>query len=424
MDLKASVAETIERQKLAPPGASILVAVSGGPDSVSLLHCLKSLGYSVEAAHLNHQFRGEEADEDARFVAELCNSLKVNLTSASMDVPKLKLDQHLSAQQAARNARYKFLEFVQAERMMDFLATAHNRDDRVETVLLNILRGTGTDGLKGIPYRRNSVIRPLLDTPRSAVVQYNEDYNLSSRTDSSNMLPKYARNNVRSELLPYLERRYNASVRDGILRLSQIASDESDYLNNIAIAWIAGRSVLPAADLLGEPVALQRRVLRQWIRANVATELSDVSHVLVEQLRKRLDALSSTTFPGGRFVAESDGGAIRIRELARAEKVTIDDIPAKVGLELLFGDYLVTVTTIGTEIDEPSLYLKQWKDGDRITLKGGTRKVQDIFTDRKVPRDVRRRYPLVADKDGVVSVGDICCSLRAAGTTVRLVTAD
>jgi tRNA(Ile)-lysidine synthase len=424
MTLTAQVAETIEQHQLMPSGASVLVAVSGGPDSVALLHRLRQLNAPIEAAHLNHQFRGDESDGDADFVATLCESLGIHLTTTAIDVPSLTKAMSVSAQQAARVARYDFLERVRADRGLDLIATAHNLDDRIETILLNIMRGTGVDGLRGIPYRRGPIIRPLLDTSRPAIMAYLEEHKLLARSDSSNLLSKYARNNVRSELLPYLERRFNPSVRSSLLRLSEIATDESDFLNRTAVDWIDGRITLPVDQLTAQPVALLRRILREWIRARVSTELADVSHILVEQLRKGLTQPCAVTIPGGKFVVESNGEFVTIRELATVPVTIVDEIPVVVDSELLFGDYLVNVVALGCNVDEGSLIVRSWRDGDRITLSGGTRKVQDIFTDQKIPRALRHVYPILADKFGLVAVGSIRYAVRAVGTVVSVVKVD
>ena len=424
MDLTATAAATIERQCLIPHGASVLVAVSGGLDSTALLHFLNRAGYNVEAAHLNHQFRGTESDGDADFVKELCRWLSIKLTSASVDVPRLKADQKTSAQQAARKARYEFLETVRQDRGLDLIATAHNLEDRIETVLLNIVRGTGVDGLRGVPYRRGAIIRPFLDSSRYAIEAYLEVNALTARTDSSNIHPKYARNNVRSELIPYLERRYNASVKQSILRLSEIASDESEYLNSIATAWIRGRKVLPISEIKAEQVGLQRRILRQWLRTQTDSELSDISHQLIEQFRQQMGGPFAITLPGGSNVVESDGYNAVMRRLDCTFVDESMEAPIVLGMPSAFGRYLVTVRSAGSQVDRETLHVRQWRNGDRITLNGGTRKVQDIFTDSKVPRDQRRQYPLIEDKHGLVSVGDIRYAARANGTMVTVVKAD
>ncbi len=424
MNLTASVAETITRHKLVSRSEKVLVAVSGGPDSVALLHCLVNLGYQVEAGHLNHQFRGAESDGDAEYVAELCHTLKVPLTTESIDVPRRKHELKTSSQQAARQVRYEFLEQTRQTKGLDLIATAHNRDDVVETVLLNIIRGTGIDGLKGIPYRRGVIIRPLLDTSRAVVDNYLADFEIHTRTDSSNKLTKYARNSVRTELLPYIEKRFNSAIRESIIRLSQTASDDSDYLNTIASDKLANRKILPAQELLNEPAAMQRRILRQWIKNNLDSELSDISHLIIEQLRCLIGSPCAITFPGGEYVAESNGEFLVIRALAQPAAAKIPDLRLVEGVAAEFGKYIVTVSTIGPGVDTDSLHARQWRDGDRIKLKGGTRKVQDVFTDNKVPQECRRRYPLIADRDGLVSVGNIRYAHRALGTVITVVTKD
>jgi tRNA(Ile)-lysidine synthase len=421
MDLTAAVIETISSRSLVPPGSSILIALSGGPDSTALLHCLRALSYPVEAAHLNHQFRGEEAEADAQFTIDLCKQLDVNLTVESIDVPKYKRDQKISNQQAAREIRYQFLERVRTTRDLNYIATGHNRDDRIETVLFNILRGTGVDGLRGVPYRRGNIIRPLLDVERAVIIQYLDEHELKPRTDSSNFSAKYARNNIRSELLPYLERRFNSAVRDSILRLSEIAGDESDYLNQLALSWISGRSRLPVAALLAEPVAMQRRILREWIRASVVSELSDVSQAAIDGLRSKLSRHCAITLPGASFVIESDGEAVAIRRLAaKLEDIALESIPLLLNNEPLFVRYFVKLTALGDDIDEKSLHVRQWCYGDRITTTGGAKKVQDVFTDKKIPREFRRQYPLLADKDGLIAVGDISYAARSHGVHVSV----
>jgi tRNA(Ile)-lysidine synthase len=424
MELVAAVAETIKKHSLIPEGCSVLVALSGGPDSTALLSCLATLGVRIHAAHLNHQFRGAESDGDAAYAAELCASLSIPLTTESIDVPALRETQRGGAQQIARSVRYAFLERVRKERGLDRIATAHNRDDRLETVLMNIVRGTGVDGLRGIPYRRGPIIRPLLDTPRSAVEEYIQQNGLSPRTDSSNKSLKYLRNSVRAELLPLLERKYNPGAFQSILRLSEIAADESDFVNGLAKVWVGSQKSLAVPEILREPAAFQRRILREWIRQNSDDELSDVSHILVEQLRQRLGEPSAVTLPGGTLTIESSGSVLTVRRLAPSEAVVIADVSMSAHDSAVFGDYVVSIITIGGDVDRETLHVRQWQDGDRIVLKGGTKKVQDLFTDCKIPRDERRQYPVIADNAGIIAVGDLRCAMRAAGTKLSVIRAD
>ena len=163
---------------------------------------------------------------------------------------------------------------------------------------------------------------------------------------------------------------------------------------------------------MSEPTALQRRILREWIRANCATELSDVSHLLIEQFRTKLIEPSSVTLPGGKVVLESDGKLMTIRTLPDGTVVQHEPIPLQVGQPAAFGRYIVTVDKVGEQVDHATLHARVWSDGDRIALAGGTKKVQDLFTDKKFPREHRREYPLIADSLGLIAVGELRTSTR------------
>lgn len=420
MSLVESVQKTIAEQGLIKSGELALVAVSGGPDSTALLHGLQTLGYEVEAGHLHHGIRGQEADDDAEYVQGLCRKLAIPLHIARRDVPALRKDSRLSIQQAARQARYEFLAETAGRAGAGVIATAHTRDDRIETVLLNILRGTGVEGLRGIPYRRGPFIRPLLDTSRSDVESYCDDHGLSPRRDSSNLSSAYSRNNVRRELIPYLERRYNGSVQDALLRLSEIASAESDYLVRIARDWIAGRCKLPAPDLHSLPVALQRRVLREWIRERRPDDaLVNIGHETIEAIRQAATGPFAITLPGGEWIASGDGTTLTLTRLTRPEEVQDAEIPVQVPDRLGFFEWSVEVAGDAKGVDAGSLCIRNWRPGDRIRLPGGSKKLQDIFTDAKVARNERRTWPVVADKNGPLVVANLAADLRADGLAVK-----
>jgi tRNA(Ile)-lysidine synthase len=424
MSLLTSVPKTIADHRLIEQDSLVLIAVSGGPDSTALLHALHSLGYLVQAAHLHHGIRGQEADEDAAYVQALCEKLSVPFHLGQRDVPKLREEERLSVQQAARHARYEFLTKVACEVHADVIATAHTQDDRIETVLLNILRGTGVEGLKGIPYRRGHFIRPLLDTSRADVEAYCEEHDLSPRRDSSNLSPAYARNNVRSELIPYLERRYNESVKSALLRLSLIASAESDYLANIARGWLSQNPTMPVADLAALPEALQRRVLREWIRGQRGEELANITHETIEGLREGLGGPFVLTLPGGDWVASSDGVHLRLDRIEHLEEIPATEVPISLPAHLRFFDWEVEVAGDGGNWDVGSLCVRNWREGDRIRLPGGTRKLQDIFTDAKTPRKERHTWPIIADKDGPLAVANLCFAQRAQGLSLRAAKAE
>lgn len=276
MALLDSLRRTLLQHGLVAPGGRVLVAVSGGPDSLALLHALHALREELgladlQVAHLDHGLRGAESAADAAFVAAFCAARSVPCHVGRADVAALIQERKVSTQQAARTARYQFLGTTADAVGAGQIATAHTQDDQAETVLLNILRGSGLDGLRGIPIRRGRFIRPSLNTSRAEVLAYCEANGLTPRLDASNLTTDhYTRNRIRLELLPHLARHYNPGVRSALLRLSEIAARDADYL------LLQARAALSEATMTSEPArltldrvkmaalhpALQRHVLR------------------------------------------------------------------------------------------------------------------------------------------------------------------
>lgn len=399
----------------------LLVAVSGGPDSTTLLHALHRLGYRIHVATLNHGFRGIEAQQDVDYVTALCAQLQVPLTTASRDVPAVRRADKVSAQQAARQVRYDFLLETAAAIGADRIVTGHTQDDRIESMLLNILRGTGTDGLRGMPYRRGRLVRPMLDITRDDVESYCQEHDLTPRRDSSNTNPAYARNNVRHELLPYLERRYNESIRAALLRLSDIAAAESDYLNDIARQWLADHPVIPVEELCSQRVALQRRVLREWIREGRAEQLTDIGHDTIERLRLMARTPFAVTLPGGDWIACGDGARLILKKIAPAGEPVAVEVELPLFQDVAFLHWQVHVDYAPEGINAGTLKVRTWEAGDRIKTHAGTKKLQDVFTDAKVPRAERLRWPVVVDSTGVVAVPGLVVAERARGMEIRAV---
>ena len=248
-----------------PDDAAIILAVSGGPDSMALLNGAARLvetdarGWRLTVAHLDHGLRPDGAD-DARFVAEAAEALSLRYEALRTDVAALARDEGRSIEDAGREARYRFLEGVAPEGSM--IATAHTADDAAETVLLNLLRGTGLTGARGIPARRGRIVRPLLAERRAALRGLLDAGGIDYRLDPSNEDPAFLRNRVRNEVLPLLE-----SVRPGaaerIGQFSRLAADDDALLDDLARAELVRRTTEEGIDWREPPVtALGRRVLR------------------------------------------------------------------------------------------------------------------------------------------------------------------
>lgn len=226
MDLKLKVRDTIKDNELIAPGETVLLALSGGPDSMCLLHVLydlqRMLGFSFSALHVNHCIRGEAADADEAFLIEHCRELGVELFTERADIPSLAKESGKTEEECGRDVRYRLLK----EKGFDKIAVAHNKNDQAETVLMRLIRGTGVKGLAGMEYKReDGVIRPLLDTGRAEIEQYCRDNGLSPRIDATNSETEYTRNKIRLELIPYLQN-YNPNIIDSLTRLADSARDD------------------------------------------------------------------------------------------------------------------------------------------------------------------------------------------------------
>lgn len=232
------VKKVIKRYDLIDEGDKIVVAVSGGPDSICLLHVLYALReefkLQIYAAHLNHNFRGIEAQMDAQYVAKFCEELNVICFIKSMDVPKYAKEHALSDEEAGRILRYEFFQEVVERVGANKIAVAHNQNDQAETVLMRLLRGTGIQGLTAIHHERGHIIRPLLDISRKEIEDYCFINKLSPRTDETNLEPIYHRNKIRLELIPYMEKEYNPNIIESLAKTAEILKRDSDFIEEVS----------------------------------------------------------------------------------------------------------------------------------------------------------------------------------------------
>ena len=261
--------ETMRKYSMIDTGDGVVVGVSGGPDSVSLLHFLNSIAprYSLKLhiAHVNHMIRGVGADEDALFVEELAQSLSIPFTVERVDVPRLARELGVTVEDAGRDARYGLYRRICVERGFARAAVAHHADDQAETVLMRILRGAGLRGLAGIPPVRElgdgvTVIRPFIEVSRAQIEEYCMQRGLATRTDPTNADTQYFRNRVRCELLPLLERDYNSHIRVGLARLAHLAAQDEQYLEKQALELLDAAAAAATAGATVDSGARQGRV--------------------------------------------------------------------------------------------------------------------------------------------------------------------
>ncbi len=425
------------RHRMFSAGDRVLVAVSGGPDSVAMLHALhehsSELGISLHVAHLNHQIRGEQSNLDEDFVRNLAHSLHLPVTVERVDVPALRVEMKMGVEEAARVARHKFLQDTAAELHSDKIAIGHTADDRAESALLNIIRGCGVDGLGSIRPVSGYIVRPLVETSRKQVEAYIAEHSLPYRIDESNEDTTYARNRVRHDLLPSLERDFNPEIRSALVRLAEIASAQSELIEDMAQSArleIGCEDSLDAILLIRLPEALQYELLRREIR-RVKGDLQDVTF---EQTRGILDAIReggdfTITLPPGDIYATRNDQTFWVWRKEGMPKIEAFEIVLEtpgvtlveaigLSIELCEVEHPVVralpanQAMIDVSAIEGRLRVRSVRTGDRIVPLGmsGHKKLQDVFVDKKIPKRERAQAAVVCDDEKVLWVVGVVAS--------------
>lgn len=434
---RSRVERFIEEESLLEEGDGVVVAVSGGPDSVALLHLLFVLAerhsWRLSVAHVNHGFRGEESDAEAEFVRELAASLKLPFYLKELDMPGYLASTKANGQSAARALRYAFLREAAIDAGARRIALAHHADDQAETVLMRLLRGTGPSGLAGIPLRRMEpegleLVRPLLRMYKAELIRYCEQHGLTFRIDSSNLQTKYFRNQIRLEILPYLSR-YRERLPEALNRLALLAAEEDDLLTRQTKALFeeymnaeSGSVAWSAQWFGGVHVALQRRLIK-LILSYLALDPESIDYDQIEQLRKAILQPKA-----GSVRLDIDSRLTLRREYDRVVIHRMVLPPAPYAYDVSEGQSELFIPETGArmvfrwlEPQEPMprnlgvreavfdamdmsfpLTVRSRRSGDRMSPLGlnGSKKVKDIFIDAKIPPYLRERTPVVTDAEG------------------------
>ena len=411
---------------LPPTGGLILCAVSGGRDSVCLLHYLHHLGqergFAVAAAHLNHLMR-PTAQRDEDFVRALCASLDVPFYTEKADVYALCDAWGLTVEETGRRARYDFLRRTASAIRADFIATAHHREDQAETVLLQLLRGTGPQGLSGIPPVRDGIIRPLLDTPRAAIESYIRAYGLTYVTDETNLDQSYARNRLRLSLWPELAA-INPELTAHICHTADILRAENDYLDAQAAALLPpdGTSV-PCEAVLSAPPVLRPRMLR-LLAARLPVGKKDFTAAHYRALEQLCHTGGALSLPGG-TQALSRGGTLSLT----LPPSPPEPPPLQEGHNT-FGPWRITVTRMpvpgALALQDGPLTVRPWRRDDRMTLPGsrGPRSLKRLLADRGIAPPQRDAWPVLCRDDRPTAVWLVGTDTKAlpadAGHTIYI----
>jgi tRNA(Ile)-lysidine synthase len=431
-DLLQRVENQIQNRKLLKRGQKILVAVSGGLDSMVLLHALEKLSsrhkWKIVVAHFNHQLRGRASDADEKLVRKTAVEMKLPFAVERADVKKFAAQSKLSIEMAARKLRHEFFARVARRQKIKTIALAHHADDQVELFFLRLLRGAGGEGLRGMKWQSPSpagktisLVRPLLDFSKAELAEFARENKIHFRDDATNFSSDFLRNRIRNELLPLLRKDYQPSLNKTVLRVMEIVGAESDFVRSSSKRQFAqnkNQSRLTSAatkrNFEGLPVAIQRRILQsqlkelevspdfelieslrqsanQFVSASSKTSVSrDADGKVIlraeqspkfneNELTVKLKRAGDASFGGVKFNWKFVGDEVTSLKFKNQSLVT--SAPTKTKQEFFDAD------KVGNKI-----VLRHWRAGDRfqpIGLKSAA-KLQDLFTNAKIPRERRR----------------------------------
>lgn len=387
------VKKYITENSLVSKDETILVGFSGGADSMCLLHILKTLSYKVSAIHINHGIRGIEAERDQKAAEEFCKYLSIPFYLAKTNIPEIAKREGVSEETAGRNERYRFFNDFSVKYNIDKIATAHNKNDNAETLIMHILRGTGPNGLAGIPVKRDNIIRPLLCCSRDEIEHYCKIHNLPYVTDSTNFQTEYMRNKVRHNILPLLTE-YNPNILNSVINLSEMMSADKDYFNGIIKNIIGNNTQLDIRKLKNlDKAILFRAVTKIADNAGISYEYSHIKNVvdiIMSNISgKRVDLI-------GGFIEISCGKVSALTTLPNKFSYKIGPLT-----EIKIGEYFVkSDNKILSDINfhlplNADVEVRSRRAGDKIKVRGMTKKISDIFTDKKIPASKRDEIPIL-----------------------------
>ncbi len=448
--LLQTVEETIAAYGMLKPKDSVIIGVSGGPDSVALLHVLfliaPRFSLKLGVAHLNHCLRRNDSDKDAQFVELLAKKYDLSFYTHKTDVRKYRIDNKLSLEEAARRVRYTFLNNVASTMKYNKIAVGHHSDDNAELILMNIFRGSGTKGLSGIPpVRDHKIIRPLITLNRSEIIDFLSQNKIDYITDASNTDTKYFRNRVRHDLIPLLKTAYNPKISDTLNRLSSIIRSEEEWIDDVVhpfyektVLDVQKNYIILSVSMLNRyHPALKRRIIRMTIE-KIKGDLRRIRFVNINSaiglLEKRPD-YGKVDLPD-RIRIQRDRDALYVikekrilrdvsekyghsdtfafeYQIEKFESVLIREIGAaikftEIRMEKVL-DYRYTGQHTGffdKETISFPMVIRNFRPGDAFKPLGvgGTQKLKKYFIDKKVPRNERIKCPILLSRGKIIWV--------------------
>ncbi|WP_053955564.1 tRNA lysidine(34) synthetase TilS [Inediibacterium massiliense] len=428
--------KTIQEHKMIQRGDGIVIGVSGGPDSICLLHLLckiqKEYDLKLYVVHLNHQFRGDAADQDAAYVEKICKKLNIPAFIYTRNVEEYSKDRGITFEEGGREIRYDLFEEVLKKTKSKKIAVAQNMDDQAETVLMRLMRGSGLEGLCAISYVRDEkIIRPILDISRYEIEDYCEKNNLHPRIDHTNLETIYTRNRIRLEFIPYIQKYFNPNIKETLSRTANVLREDKnfieDYQKDVYDIIVKRRDKEICIDkilLKRQHRAIQKRILRQAIWEMVGN-LKDIQ---MKHIQSIINLVEKNNL--GNKIDLPRGLWVRIEEeylIFSIEKKEIEKYDFEYNINI--GEILYlqeTSSEIFSHIMDRkdlkqiskedhvklfdydkirgNLVIRNRKDGDRFFPLGmkGSKKLKDFFIDEKIPKQKRDEIPLICDEKEIM----------------------
>ncbi len=425
--VEQKVIKFIDTHCLLGEGDKVLIALSGGPDSVFALHFFnnfkKRFKIEIAAVHLNHKLRGKEADKDEKFCKDLCDQLKIEFVSTQVDINKLKKESRKSVEEIARNERYKFFEYTSTKLHADKIVTAHVQDDNTETVLLNLIKGAGIKGLSGIPVVRGKIIRPLLCLKKEEILSYIRQAKYKYRKDKSNDENEYQRNIIRNKVIPVITSEINPSFNETVFRTS----------NNLKfLAGVVARQTETYYTKFVEQSDSQHLIKLNLFREVETLFIDEVIKLSLEKFlgtsatSQDIEKIKSLyNYQKGKEVKfKNKFSAVRERNnivLRKFNTVDIKERKIKAGQSVRVNDKWLSFEVvknsrfimsqpgcefISINVEHPTFTVRPWRDGDKFKPLGmkNFKKVSDFLTDLKIPASQKKEQLVLTYRNQIIWV--------------------
>lgn len=410
----SKILKTISEHKMLEKTKKIVIGLSGGADSVSLTHALlkisKEKNFEIEAVHVNHGIRGNEAERDENFSKDFCKNLGIKLTVRKISVPEIAKKLKMSTEEAGRIARYKILKEIAGEKESVKIATAHTLSDNIETLIMRLASGTSLKGLCGIPPTRENIIRPIIEVKREEIEKYCEENNLNFVDDSSNFERDYTRNKIRLDIIPKLKS-LNPNFENTAARTLNLLKNDEDFIEKETEKALKSSSL---NEIINLPTALKSRALLKIIKKFTKERIEEKHIKNLENLI--IKKSGKICIPGGKMLelknnkitlcSPSNEEALKWEYLIKPLNI-LTEIETNIIIKVVkSSDYLKKAGDICIDFDKipKNSVIRNRRAGDKFTFKkrGLTKSIKKIFSEMKIPISKREKIPLIAFENEVI----------------------